>query len=78
MILSSDKNIIGVPCTRHDYSQVPNKRVYLINEYRIKIPKMLNEYDLINEYTGKFHNFSKRVWPIYKQVKLKVPQISAK
>ena len=32
---------------------------------------MLNEYDLINEYTGKFHNFSKRVWPIYKQVELK-------
>ena len=32
---------------------------------------MLNEYDLINEYTGKFHNFSKRVWPIYKRVELK-------
>ena len=53
------------------YSQVPNKRVYLINEYRkknskkmlkeyrIKIPKFLNEYDLINEYEGKFHDYSK-------------------
>ena len=53
------------------YSQVPNKRVYLINEYRIKITKILNEYELINEYTGKFHNFSKRVWPSYKRVELK-------
>ena len=32
---------------------------YLINEYRIKIPKMLNEYDLINGYEGKFHDYSK-------------------
>ena len=46
------------------YSQVPNKRVYLINEYRIKILKMLNEYDLINEYEGKFLDYSKRVWAI--------------
>ena len=39
---------------KDEYSQVPVKRVSMINEYPGKSYRLLNEYELINEYEGTF------------------------
>ena len=45
-----------------NYSWVPIKRVSLINEYRVNSKRIINEYNLINEYTGMNYDYSKQVY----------------
>ena len=44
------------------YSWVPIKRVSIINEYRVNSKRIINEYNLINEYTGMNYDYSKQVY----------------
>ena len=45
------------------YSQVPNKRIYIINEYHEYFSVVVNEYHVIKEYIGKAHDIHKRISP---------------
>ena len=43
-------------------SWVPIKRVSIINEYRVNSKRIINEYNLINEYTGIDYDYNKQVY----------------
>ena len=44
------------------YSQVPIKRVSIINKYLGKLRISIKEYEVISEYAGKFFYTTKRVY----------------
>ena len=47
---------------KSSYSWVPIKQISIINEYRVNSKRIINEYNLINQYTGMNYDYSKQVY----------------